>query len=133
MPSGPGDDKYKDYVRSLETGGRHALAWIGAQPRGLIAGSLHLKDGWSADADALEVQLRDFEAVLQRMREISGATVEVALGGDWNIDRADLETEASERAAVLADFLRRRGLEVRAEAHGADQTRPAATGSWTTG
>lgn len=107
---------HKDYVRPLDPGSRYALTWVDAQHIGLIVGSIHLKDDWTADAEASEAQLKDFETALQRMREV--ATVEVALGGDWNVDRTDLETEPSARAAVLADFVRRHGLEARASGRG---------------
>lgn len=97
-----------------EGGARYALAWIDAQPEGLVVGSIHLRDACSADSTVLEEQLKDFGEALPRMRSLGGDRIEVAISGDWNVRRPDLEVEGSERAAVLADFARRHGLKVHA-------------------
>lgn len=126
---------YREFVRAVDTRPRFALAWADAEPRGLIVGSLHLRDSWAADAAALAAQLAEFGAALRRMRSLSGGVVEVALGGRWLEHRQEILILKDPSAIVLADFRREHGLDMKAAGeHTCAGRQPTPlTRSWTTG
>lgn len=126
-------DPYRDCVRAVAIGARYALAWIDAQPKGLLVGSIHLRVAWSADSEALAAQLSDFDKAYQRTRAAAGDQVEVALGGDWNLHRPTLEARSAPlcwRTARAAEAWRSAPLP---EAHGDDLRKREETRSWTIG
>lgn len=74
--------EYRDFARAVDTRPRFALAWIDAEPRGLVVGSVHLRDSWTADAAVLAALLAEFGGALGRTRSLGDDGVEVAIGGD---------------------------------------------------
>lgn len=101
-----------DGLRAVEVSPRFMVAWVDAQPRGILMASVHAPDAWSADGEALSSFLMQPADGVCRLMAKAPQNVEVAQGGDWNVSVEEVSLGAEPRVVAMLGFMDRLGLAI---------------------